>query len=246
MPVGGPRSVSPGRSQPPPSSPSPSPPPPAWSRPKQSSAATGRTVTSAGDPRVEIGAAFEGDLATAQGDLRFRATQNSTRRTPLTPHDAVALEATIVHPDGTRYEVAATIAMVNEPTGRFTTWGGIGFDKWHHGRSGIGTAEIDPTRSEVAIYGIADVRADGEVVASGVPVHAMTVDGAGVELHVGDAASPVPGLPDGHLRVVWDGRSGDSPEGPERARHLLGGTVLLLLIGAALVALRSASGARRS
>jgi hypothetical protein len=72
----------------------------------------------------------------------------------------------------------------------------------------------------------------------------MTVDGAGVELHVGDATSLIPTLPDGHLRLVWDERDGDSPEAPERARHLLGGVVLLTLITAALAAARSVRPAR--
>jgi hypothetical protein len=128
--------------------------------------------------------------------------------------------------------------MVNEPAGRFTTWGGVGFDKWHHGRSGVGTAGVDATRSEVAVYALAEVRADGEPVATGVAVHAMTVDGGGVELHVGDAASPVPELPDGHLRVVWDERTGNSPEAPERARSLFGSALLLALVAAALTAAR--------
>jgi hypothetical protein len=60
-----------------------------------------------------------------------------------------------------------------------------------------------------------------------------------VELHVGDPATLVPALPDGHLRVVWDERSGDSPEGPERARYLLGGVVLLVMLALALTAARA-------
>ena len=196
------------------------------------------TVTSAGDARIATGPAFDGALAAADGSLRFRATQANTKRTPLPPHDAVDLEASVLHPNGTRYEIVAGEAMVNDSAGRFTTWEGVGYDVWHHGRSGIGTPEVDATRSEVAIYALGDVRANGELVAAGVPVHALTVDGAGVELHVGDVVSPIPAVPDGHLRVVWDQREGDSPEAPERARHLLGGVVLLAMITAALVAAR--------
>lgn len=195
------------------------------------------TVASSGEANVEDGPAFEGRLVPATGDLRFRATQTNTRRTPLPPRDAVDLAAVVTHPDGTRYEITTTTAMVNEPAGRFTTWGGVGFDRWHHGRSGVGTSLVDDTRSEVAIYGLGDVRADGEVVATGIPIHAMTVD-AGVELHVGDPTSPVAALPDGHMRVVWDQREGANPEGPERARHLLGGLVLAVMIAAALRAAR--------
>jgi hypothetical protein len=203
------------------------------------------TVASSGPARIELGTAFHGELVDGEGDLTFLATQANTKRTPLPPHDRVDLQAAIVHPDGTRYEITATNAMVDEPTGRFTTWGGVGFDRWHHGRSGIGTAAVEATRSEVAIYALGDVRADGQVVATGVPVHAMTVPGAGVDLHVGDASSPISALPDGQLRVVWDERDGESREGPERARHLLGGLVLVALIAAALVAARNPSGQGR-
>ncbi len=198
-------------------------------------------VTSVGPASVDVGPALEGELAAAEGELHFSASQNNTKRTPLPPHDRIELEATVIHPDGTSYQVTAANVMVNKPGGRFTTWGGVGFDKWHHGRSGVGTAEIDKTRSEVAVYALADVRADGELVATGAPLHAMTLDGGGVELHVGSTASPVPEVPDGQLRVVWDSREGDSPEAPERARSLLGGVVLLGLIAAALAAVRNPS-----
>lgn len=196
------------------------------------------TVTSIGQAHVERGRTLDSELILADGDLRFSATQANTKRTPLPPHDAVSLEASILHPNGTRYEIVADDAMVSDPAGRFTTWGGVGLDVWHHGRSGIGTADVDATRSEVAVYALAEIRTDGQLVAAGVPVHAMTVNGGGVELHVGDTASPIPGVPNGHLRVIWGDREGDSPEGPERARHLLGGVVLLILIAAALVAVR--------
>ena len=197
------------------------------------------TVVAAGDASVETGPPFEGQLVGAEADMHFDATQNNTKRTPLPPHDAVDLDAAVVHPDGTRVEIDATAALVNQPVGRFTTWGGVGFDRWHHGRSGVGTSGLDDTRSEVAVYALGTVRADGHTVATGVPVHAMTTTTGGVELHVGDSTAPVPALPGGHLRVVWDGREGASPESPERARHLLGAVVLVILNATALAGARS-------
>ncbi len=128
--------------------------------------------------------------------------------------------------------------MVRDAAGRFGTWGGVGYDRWHHGRSGVGTAQLDAVRSEVALYAVGEVRVDGKLVATGLPLHALTT-GAGVELHVGDPATPVPAVPDGHLRVVWDERSDDSPDAPERARYLLGGVVLLALLTLALTAARA-------
>lgn len=43
---------------------------------------------------------------------------------------------------------------------RFTTWHGVGFDVWHHGRSGIGYAGLPPTQSNVAIGKQAPSHAD--------------------------------------------------------------------------------------
>jgi hypothetical protein len=166
------------------------------------------TVTSSGDARVESGPDYAGDLFAANADLRFVVDQRNSERTPLPPHDDVDLAATITH-DGTRYDVTAAEPMVRDAAGRFGTWGGVGYDRWHHGRSGVGTAQLDAVRSEVALYALGELRADGKLVATGLPLHALTT-GAGVELHIGGPATLVPALPDGHLRVVWDERSGDS------------------------------------
>jgi hypothetical protein len=195
------------------------------------------TVTSSGDARVESGPDYAGDLFAAKADLRFVVDQRNSKRTPLPPHDDVDLAATITH-DGTRYDVTAAEPMVRDAAGQFGTWGGVGYDRWHHGRSGVGTAQLDAVRSQVALYALGELRADGKLVATGLPLHALTT-GAGVELHIGDPATLVPALPDGHLRVVWDERSGDSAEAPERARYLLGGVVLLVLLALALTAARA-------
>jgi hypothetical protein len=195
------------------------------------------TVTSSGDARMETGPDYTDDFVAAEADLRFVVEQRNTKRAPLPPHDDVDLAATIIR-DGERYDVSSTEPMVRDAAGRFGTWGGVGYDRWHHGRSGVGTTQLDDVRSEVALYALGELRTDGKLVATGVPLHALTA-GAGLELHVGDPATLVPALPDGHLRVVWDERSGDSSQGPERARYLLGGIVLLALLALALSAAKT-------
>ena len=55
-----------------------------------------------------------------------------------------------------------------------------------------------------------------------------------LELNVGDEATPVPGLPDERLRVVWDDFSGGAEKKSDR--HLIGTAVLLILLALALVA----------
>lgn len=61
-----------------------------------------------------------------------------------------------------------------------------------------------------------------------------------LELDVGDPAAEVPGLPEGHLRVVWDDYDGGAGQGPERARNALGSVVLLGLLVLALLLNRAA------
>jgi hypothetical protein len=204
-------------------------------------------ITARGQAQATVPSAGGEDRVAVEADLVMRVTQANTNRSPLPPHDLVALDATVTHPDGTRYAVSADRPLVSEPGGRFTTWGGVDFDAWHHGRSGIGLLDRRPVRSEVTVLGLGTVRADGALVASGVPVHAMTVAGGGLELHLGDRTG-ADGQLDAPLRVVWDQREGVSPEGPERARNLLGSVVLVLLLLVALRAARSdpaATGAPR-
>lgn len=199
------------------------------------------TVTGTGEPVVEDGPFFTGELAAGKAELQLSAEPRNPRVTPLPPHDVVEVRASVEHPDGTRYEISADRPLVDDPLGRHGTWWGVGIDRWHHGRSGIGTSALPPIRSDVAVFALGEVRSDGRVVATGVPVHVMTLHTGGVELHVGDPDVPVPGLPDGHLRAVWPDREDTSSEAPERARSALGGAVLLALIALALLAVRAGS-----
>lgn len=203
-------------------------------------------VTASGDAMVERGAYYGGDFEPASGELRLVAENRNPRVTPLPPHDRVELDAVVTHADGTEYEITVRKPLVDDPLGRFGTWWGAGFDRWHHGRSGIGSSLVPATPSPVAVFGVGDVLADGQLVATGVPVHAMTMQDGSVEVDVGDPSIPVPFLPDGHLRVMWPSSDGASPEAPERARNAFGGGVLLVLLVLAVVATRAEPIARRS
>ena len=123
-----------------------------------------------------------------------------------------------------------------DPQGRFTTWSGVGFSVWHHGRSGIGATELPAVQSNVAVFALGNVSANGREIAAGVPIHVMTSarDGARLELHVGDANFPLPEVPGGHLRVVWTGYDGGHAPHLSYARYAWGGGVLLVLLGFAM------------
>ncbi len=197
--------------------------------------------TASGTARVETGPFYSGQFSPpGTGTIEITATDMGDRVSPLEPHDRLVIEASL-RAGGHTYEVVVAKPMVSDPLGRFTTWWGVGFDVWHHGKSGIGTDQIRPVHSELAAFGLGDLTVDGQVVARGAPVHVMTMpfgteQNKVLDLEVGDpAAGALPGVPAGHLRAVWDSFSGDVPKGLETTRYLVGDIVLLALLVAAFI-----------
>jgi len=198
------------------------------------------TVMSSGRGSLETGTPYKGDLLPTAATLRMTVENRNTHRTPLPPHDQVDIEANVPGPDGTAYDIRATKPMVADPQGRFTTWSGVGFSVWHHGRGGIGATELPPVQSDVAVFALGNVSVSGRVIAAGVPIHVMTTprDGNRLELHAGDSNFPLPGIPDGRLRVVWPDYEGGHSRMLSYARYAWGGGVLIVLLGFAAVAVR--------
>ncbi|MEX2374463.1 MAG: hypothetical protein WD942_02610 [Dehalococcoidia bacterium] len=197
-------------------------------------------VTAQGPASIGHAPSSEGDLAAGNATLRMRVEDRNTHRTPLPPHDVVEMEAAVSAPNGSTYTIQASEPTVAEPRGRFNTWHGVGFDVWHHGRSGIGYAGLPATQSNVAVYAMGTISSDGALLASGVPVHVMTSsrEGARLELHIGDGDFPVVGIPDGYLRVVWPEFQGGHDPAISYARYAWGGGVLIILLGFAVAAAR--------
>ena len=200
------------------------------------------TIVSRGSGSVEQGARYDGQLVATGATLAMSVEDRNTHRTPLPPHDRVSIKANIPSTDagGPAYVVDATAPMVADPRGRFTTWSGVGFNVWHHGRSGIGASELPPTKSEVAVFAIGTISMDGRVIAAGVPVHAMTSsrEGARLELSVGEPDVSIPGIPGGHLRVAWADYDGGHARYRDYARYLWGSTVLIILLACSMVVVR--------
>jgi hypothetical protein len=194
-------------------------------------------VEANGEAVVERGDWYSNDFAEADAQLTLVATDRGGRVTPLPPHDIVELDARIEHPDGDIYEISATKPFVDDPLGRHGTWWGVGLDVWHHGESGIGTERLPPIHSEVAVFAVGEIRRGGERVAAGVPIHVMTADKGlpgRLELNVGDEQTPVVGLPDERLRVIWDEYTGGAEKKSDR--HLIGTAMLAILLALALAA----------
>jgi hypothetical protein len=201
-------------------------------------------ISASGPARVEDGAWYSDEFIKATASMDLRARDRAARVTPLEPHDVLAIDVSIEHGNGSTYEVIVDAPMVADPLGRYTTWWGVGLHHWHHGRSGIGTDALPPIHSEVAVFGLGDVVVDGEIVATAVPVHAMTAEEGlpgRLELDVGDPSLTVPGLPKGHLRVLWDDYEGGAGQGPKRSRNGLGMGLLLGVIVLALLLNRDAT-----
>lgn len=68
-------------------------------------------------------------------------------------------------------------------------------------------------------------------------VHSVTMDHVRVELDVGDPTTPVPGLPDGHLRATWTGATVRTHQ-PKVGHHAFGLAVLAALFMLAAAGLR--------
>jgi hypothetical protein len=204
-------------------------------------------VRASGAAQIEGGAWYSGDFERGEAELELVGEDRGGRVTPLEPHDELAVSARVAHPDGETYAVTVERPLVDDPLGRHGTWWGVGLDVWHHGESGIGTEKLPAVRSEVAVFGVGEVRVGGTVVASGVPVHVMTAENelpGRLELNVGDEQTPVVGLPDEHLRVVWDEYSGGADTTPKWSRYAVGSVVLVAVLGMLLLA--NASEARRA
>jgi hypothetical protein len=189
-------------------------------------------LTASGDVKLETGAYYGGNFQSGTGDITIDATDTGDRVTLLPPHDQLSIKAALNGPAGA-ITVEANDPMVEDPMGRWTTWWGVGLDVDHHGNSGIGTNLLPNIHSSIAAFGMGKVSVAGQVIADGVMVHIMTADNGlpgRLELDVGDPASPVPGLADGHIRAVWADYKGEVPDSLKTSRYLGGGIVLLVLV----------------
>lgn len=204
------------------------------------------------EARVEVtGEAMVGDGPTwvdnmdfGRGAVDLVAQERNPRVTPLPPHDRVRLEAEVKHPDGARYRVVADQVMVDDPLGRFTTWGGVGFDKWHHGRSGVSTDTLPATRSDVVVFALGELSVDGRTVASNVPVHVGASGHGRIHLQVGDPEAPTVGFPGGGFTARWTNGEVVVPERHKRWANAFGSAVLVALLALVLTDLRRSSTAR--
>jgi hypothetical protein len=201
----------------------------AWAVPHEDRGSTSR-LNATGKALIENGPYYNNRFSPGTAEISVVATDSGGRVSPLPPRDGVNIKATI-NSDGHTYTITATEPMVEDPMGQFTTWWGVATDVDHHGRSGIGTDKLPNIHSKLAVFGMGDIVKDGELVATGVPVHAMTAEqglagGSRLEVDIGDPrASPILALPSGHLRVLWPAYSGEITDS-HVSKYIIGDVVL--------------------
>ncbi|RWF86091.1 MAG: hypothetical protein EOR30_12470 [Mesorhizobium sp.] len=124
------------------------------------------------------------------------------------------------------YAVRIDKPMPRHPLGRYTTWSGAVYEHEMHGDTGIGTAKLPKMRPKIALWGWAEVRRNGEVIARAAPAHVMVVtDGPipGVMLEIDTEDNGLAAEPDGYINVMWHKVEAlQMPEGPERTRQIIG------------------------
>jgi hypothetical protein len=206
---------------------------------------TAAALSASGNVQVETGTFYSGTFGSGTGDIRVEAEDMGSRVTPLPPRDELTITASI-SAGGTDVAISVEDPLVNHALGEHTTWWGVGLDVEHHGESGIGTDRLPPITSQLAAFGLGNVTVDGGVVATGVPVHVMTAEsglpgGARLELDVGLIGQEIPGLAEGHLRVLWPDYEAQIDD-PHPVRYLIGGLILVVLVAAMLTLLRREEG----
>ena len=116
--------------------------------------------------------------------------------------------------------------MVEDPTGRETTWWGTAFDVDYR------RADGSNLRADVVAFGLGDLAGGGSPVAKGLPVEIVgsREGGYGLSLEIGSDAMPIPNQPAPELHATWRTFSGSPPTGTSIARYIGGGIVLVAFL----------------
>ena len=182
-----------------------------------------------------------GRATTADGTIDVKVTDVGDRWSHLENTDLVDVHATL-RIGGDTYDVTIDRAMPRHPLDQYTTWFGVALGQEQHGDTGIGTAELPRVSPEIALWGWAHVRKNGQDIAVSAPAHVMVMKGGplkGVMLLVNDEDKGLIGAPDGYLSVAWPDVASLSLPSSEQAWRHFGGLVALVVLFAAFLWLAS-------
>jgi hypothetical protein len=166
-----------------------------------------------------------------EGSINVSVVEKGNRWSHVQNTDAVDVKATFVA-NGVRWEVNISKPMPRHPLGKYTTWNGVVFNHEMHGNTGIGSGKIPRVKPEIALWGWAEVKKDGEVVSMMAPAHVMVMrSGAtpGIMLEVATEDKSLLAAPDGYLTAIWHTISEErTPSQSENSRKMMGWFALIL------------------
>lgn len=120
-----------------------------------------------------------------------------------------------------KYEVTIDRPMPRHPLGKYTTWSGVVYEHEMHGDTGIGTHNLPKMKPEIALWGWAEVKRNGEVISRMTPAHIMVSSNGpvpGIMLEIDTEDKALVGEPEGYIHVMW--HKVDALEMPTTQMHL--------------------------
>jgi len=140
-----------------------------------------------------------------EGTISIETWEMGNRWSHVQNTDAMRVVASFTS-GGARYEISIDKPMPRHPLGQYTTWSGVVYDHDMHGDTGIGTGKLPKMRPDIALWGWAEVKRDGAVLALMAPAHVMVTSRGpmpGVMLEINTEDKALTGEPEGYINVMW-------------------------------------------
>jgi len=135
---------------------------------------------------------------------------------------------------GTRYEVTIAKPMPRHPLGEYTTWNGVVYQHEMHGNTGIGTGKLPKLAPEIALWGWAELKRDGQVISRAAPAHVMVMNSGpipGIMLEIDTEQKALSGEREGYINVMWHKLDAlQMPTAQTRTRTLIGWVALIAIV----------------
>jgi hypothetical protein len=159
------------------------------------------------------------------GTIAIETWEKGNRWSHVQNTDAMRVVANFTS-GGARYEVTIDKPMPRHPLGKYTTWSGVVYDHEMHGNTGIGTDKLPKMKPEIALWGWATVKRNGQELSRMAPAHVMVSSKEplpGVMLEIDTEDKALNGEPDGYLHVMWHKvESLEMPKAQNHTRNILG------------------------
>jgi hypothetical protein len=190
------------------------------------------TARASGDGMRVVGA-NPVDMKSTQpmnGTISIEAWEMGNRWSHVQNTDAMRVVANFTS-GGARYDVTIDKPMPRHPLGQYTTWDGVVYNHDMHGDTGIGTANLPKMKPEIALWGWAEVKRNGEVLSRMAPAHVMVTSKGplpGIMLEIDTEQKTLTREPDGYINVMWHKvESLQMPTAQEHTRTIVGWVAII-------------------